>query len=538
MLHRPNPRGHRAQVVAYAVALIAVFAVISGADLTSTMSGQEATAPFADVDTYIEEEMDGSRIPGVALAIVEGGQVVHARGFGSDGHGGDVTPQTPFWIGSNTKSFTALAVMQLAEAGLIDLDAPVQRYLPDFTVADAEAAAQVTVRHLLNQTSGFSRADGIAIVAAAEEQTLQEAVDGFADLEFNRPVGESFEYSNPNFVVLGLLIEQVTGMSWGDYIQANIFDPLGMVDSYSTLEAAVAGGLTATHRYWFGFPVATEGTYIEGLAPTGYLYSSAEDLARYLITYLQSGQIDGARILSESGITEMLTGAANTRSFELQSRPFEARYGAGWFDGPFGVADDARWHGGTLPHFISWIVLLPETDQAVVVLVNASSQMPFAGANEVFARLPVGVVNLLRAEEPPTGLGLSRFYLIFDAVVLGVVAIQAWSMYLVARRRLTWPRGGLRSAFSFVPLVWEVGLSLAMSGVLATSWGANSQSIPDLMWTLVVVALLWLVTGVIRIARLFAARRGTQGTSPQDASDERGAPSRPSAGASSGGLGR
>ena len=95
-------------------------------------------------------------IPGASLAIIEGDRIVHMRGFGQARPGGETpTPQTPFFIGSLTKSITALAVMQLVEAGKVELDAPVQRYLPWFRVADPEASAQMTVRHLLNQTSGL-----------------------------------------------------------------------------------------------------------------------------------------------------------------------------------------------------------------------------------------------------------------------------------------------------------------------------------------------------------------------------------------------
>ena len=118
------------------------------------------------IDAYVEEQMHRLKIPGASLAIVEGGEIVHLRGFGRARPGGEApTPQTPFVLGSTTKSFTALAVMQLVEAGKIELDAPVQRYLPWFRVADPEASAQITVRHLLNQTSGMSLVAGMVCLA-------------------------------------------------------------------------------------------------------------------------------------------------------------------------------------------------------------------------------------------------------------------------------------------------------------------------------------------------------------------------------------
>ena len=114
---------------------------------------------FEKIDIYVEEQLKRLNVPGAALAIVEGDPIVHQRGFGRARPGGEApSPQTPFFIGSLTKSFTALAVMQLVEAGKVELDAPVQRYLPWFRVADPQASAQMTVRHLLNQTSGLPAA--------------------------------------------------------------------------------------------------------------------------------------------------------------------------------------------------------------------------------------------------------------------------------------------------------------------------------------------------------------------------------------------
>jgi CubicO group peptidase (beta-lactamase class C family) len=130
---------------------------------TPTAKPASGNAPFDAIDAYLEEQMRRLNLPGVSLAIVEGQQIVHLRGFGRARPGGEApSPQTPFFIGSLTKSFTALAVMQLVEAGQVELDAPLQRYLPWFRVADPQASAQITVRHLLNQTSGLSVWPGMA----------------------------------------------------------------------------------------------------------------------------------------------------------------------------------------------------------------------------------------------------------------------------------------------------------------------------------------------------------------------------------------
>jgi CubicO group peptidase (beta-lactamase class C family) len=135
------------------------------------------TSDFARIDAYVQAQLDESRMPGLALGIVQGDQVVHLQGFGkADDSGRAVTPQTPFIIGSTSKSFTALAVMQLVEAGKIQLDAPVRQYLPWFRVADTSASAAITIRQLLNQTSGLSTDTGRSLLVGSETDTLEQAV--------------------------------------------------------------------------------------------------------------------------------------------------------------------------------------------------------------------------------------------------------------------------------------------------------------------------------------------------------------------------
>src|SRR5215210_8416178 len=146
-----------------ALVLGALFALVAVGMVEASAAGasSESLPDFATIDRYVKKEMEQTRMPGVALGIVKADEVVHLKGFGeADSSGRKVTPQTPFIIGSLSKSFTALAIMQLVEAGKVELDAPVQRYLPWFRVADEEASARSTVGELRNHTSGLSRASG------------------------------------------------------------------------------------------------------------------------------------------------------------------------------------------------------------------------------------------------------------------------------------------------------------------------------------------------------------------------------------------
>src|SRR6184192_3535553 len=143
--------------------------------LLSVSAAAHSTEPdIASIDAYISAQMQANHIPGVALGLVHNDQIVHLRGFGTaDQSGRAVTPQTPFILASVSKSFTALAIMQLVEAGKVELDAPVQRYLPAFQVADPVASAQITVRHLLQHTSGIP---GTACETRVDAVTLEQYV--------------------------------------------------------------------------------------------------------------------------------------------------------------------------------------------------------------------------------------------------------------------------------------------------------------------------------------------------------------------------
>jgi len=168
------------------------------------------------IETYIEQEMDRNIIPGLSVGIIENGEIIYLRGFGqADLSNRQVTAQTPFIIGSMSKFFTALAVMQLVEAGKIDLDTPVQYYIPDFTLTDRESSALITTRHLLNQNSGISNIEGLRQCADMSDYSIGETVEKLKSTELAHPVGSRFMYSNSNYVVLELLVESVSGDTYG-----------------------------------------------------------------------------------------------------------------------------------------------------------------------------------------------------------------------------------------------------------------------------------------------------------------------------------
>src|SRR5688572_25327363 len=154
---------------------------------------QDSLTDFKAVDAYIGTRMKELGIPGAALVIIQGDQIVHLKAFGvADASGRLVTPQTPFFTGSTGKSFTSLAIMQLVEAGKIKLDEPVQTYVPWFRVADAKASARITVRQLLNQDSGLPQSIGQEQIANVDlsESAIENNVRALASITLIAPPGE------------------------------------------------------------------------------------------------------------------------------------------------------------------------------------------------------------------------------------------------------------------------------------------------------------------------------------------------------------
>ncbi len=268
----------------------------------------------AEIDAYVERSMARLQLPAVAIAVVEGDEIVHVRGFGRAlATGGPPTAQTPFFIGSLTKSITALAVLQLVEAGRIELDAPVQRYLPWFRVADPHASALITVRHLLHQTSGLPTATGELPLADfdGDPRAAVRQARALASCELAHAPGAVCVYCNMNYNLLGLVVEAAGGETYAEYVHRHIFVPLGMHHTYVHKAAAAQHGLALGHQLWFWRPrPASDLPIPAGSLPSGQVISCAEDMAHYLIALLNGGRYGREQVLSPPGVAELRRGAA------------------------------------------------------------------------------------------------------------------------------------------------------------------------------------------------------------------------------------
>ena len=250
-------------------------------------------APEGSIEDFIASEMPGSGAPGLSYAVVADGEVtsVGAHGVLRAGGESEVAPDIPFLIGSITKSFTALAVMQLVEAGRIDLDAETSRYLDAFS---GRPAGDITIRELLSHTSGFSTLQGND---TNRNDDLAHRVDSLAKVTPVYAPEERWAYSNLNYLILGRVIEVVSWQDYQAYVTANILEPVGMDHSF-VADGEVHDSMATGHRPWFWTkrPMGDNRTD-RATAPQGGIVASANDLARYL-QMMMNGEDD---VLSAEG---------------------------------------------------------------------------------------------------------------------------------------------------------------------------------------------------------------------------------------------
>jgi CubicO group peptidase (beta-lactamase class C family) len=422
----------------------------AGSDLLPT-SDQEK------IDAYLQSRMRIANIPGLALGVVRGGQVVYLKGYGIAGPDGrSVTPQTQFILGSTSKSFTALAVMQLVEAGKIDLDAPVTSYLPWFRTADLIASNQITVRNLLNQDSGLGVFAGRQGLADNDQSStaLEQGVRQYAGLELSRPVGRAYEYTNVNYAILGMIVQAVSQKPYEEFVQSEIFSPLDMKHSAAAITDPVVKDIASGYRYWFFWPAVFEAPYPRRMTPAGFLISTAEDMSHYLIAQLNGGAYAKQQVLSSQGIDTLHTAGAKMGP--------SSSYGMGWIirGQPGSRIID---HTGDTSNFHSNMLLLPDQQIGIVILTNISGYSHINAIN-----IPIeGVAAILLGHDLPASVDPPANWIdpLLPLVPLFILVVWITGSYLFIKRwqqlRNLPPRGAQWFWRYFLPL----GIDLILASI-------------------------------------------------------------------------
>jgi CubicO group peptidase (beta-lactamase class C family) len=368
------------------------------------------------VERFVVEQLAAWEVPGCAVAVVRGGRVELAGGWGlRDREAGlPVTQDTLFAIGSVTKSFTATAVGGLVDEGLLEWDRPLRDYVPGVRLHDPLATDRLTIVDLLSHRSGLPRHDLTWIGQPARSRA--EIVRSLRFLPLSRDLRQEFQYCNLGYLVAGHVVEAVSGVPWEDFVQGRLLGPLGMRRSNLSVDEMLADDDHAaayTRRNGVIAPVPQRP--LPAMAPAGAINSSAADMARWLLAQLDGGQLDGAAVMSAGTAKRQLTPHMLMPDAGDVPGLTQYAYGLGWSIGRYRDHRIAM-HAGGIDGFQTHCMLLPDDGVGVVVLTNTSASLMHLVVacrmvDELLGAEPLDVFSFLKPR--------------FDAVMAGIGEAKA-----------------------------------------------------------------------------------------------------------------
>ncbi|RFU86022.1 class A beta-lactamase-related serine hydrolase [Streptomyces triticagri] len=494
-------------IVAAAAAPASSAAQATGSTATaSTASESTATLDPAAIDRFVRDYMAQTRLPGAVVAVTRGDRVVHTAGYGHTASGKAMTAGTRVPVASLSKAMTALAVMQLVEAGKVDPDRPVHRYLPEFTMADGRAG-KITVRQLLTQTSGMADSS-YPDLTRAQPHSLREAVAAMREAPLAAEPGTRHRYHNPNYFVAARLVEVVSGQPFDSYLTERLFGPLGMtrtasVDTSTQMPDRARGYVRA---YGSTVPVSHPRWFTAG----GHgVVSTADDFAQWLIAQNNQGVSgDGRRIAD----------AATLRATHTPPRsPDDTEYAMGWRESREDGEPRQLQHTGQLLTHNSMATLLPGSKVGIAVVTNTGML-----AGDDAPQIVQGLVDLAEGRKPqvaePFSMTadwvLAALTLLAAALgVRGTLRARRWARRTAGR---PWWRVALRLLPGTLPILLLSQLA-ALAGLLMNRSGTLQQVCYAWPALVVCTATAALAATAVLVGRLLAAlghRRRTRATAP------------------------
>lgn len=366
--------------------LATTFFVLSGCAPEPQPESNTSVLSEAYVDQAAEHIMAEYQIPGMAVAVVQDGNVVHMKGYGERefGTGLSVTPTTLFKIASVSKNFTTAALARLVDEGKIAWDDPVRKHMPEFKMADSWVTEEFTIRDMLIHNSGLNLGAGdLMFWPEPNDFTRQDILHGLQFLPLTSSFRSEYAYDNLMYVLAGELTERVAGMPWEQFIEQQLMQPLGMDYCFAgPIPEYAQAHLAQPHAVVDGKPKVVRRDAADTTipsAPAGGIRCSVQSLTQWMKMQLNSGTLaadDGKiRIIEAATHKEMWSPQTimpvSQRAKAWDSTHFSA-YGLGWrlndFDGYLRVH-----HTGSLHGMYSYLSFFPELDVGMVVLMNRAS---------------------------------------------------------------------------------------------------------------------------------------------------------------------
>jgi CubicO group peptidase (beta-lactamase class C family)/D-alanyl-D-alanine dipeptidase len=317
----------------------------------------------AELRRFIEREMRDKALPALSIALVDDQRTVWAEGFGWENPTDSIpaTAETVYRVGSVSKLFTDIGIMQLVERGELDLDAPVSRYLPDFQPKNPYETA-ITLRQLMSHRSGLGREPPVGSYFDSAEPSLAQTVASLNDTELVYEPGTRTKYSNAAIGTVGYILERTQGEPFARYLERAVLDPLGMQRSSFEPRPEIVQKLAKAQMWTYDGRTFEAPTFQLGMAPAGSMYSTVTDLGRFLSALFAGGRGPGGQVLKPETLAEMWTPQFAPPGATVG---FGIGFGLGELDGHRRIG-----HGGAIYGFATELAALPDEKLGVVVVTT------------------------------------------------------------------------------------------------------------------------------------------------------------------------
>lgn len=351
---------------------------------------QLSTAALDGLDQFVSAEMKTWKVPGIAIAVVQNGQVIYSHGFGMRDVKGNlpVTTKTIFAIGSISKSFTSLSMGMLNDEGRLDWDKPVRNYMPEFQMFDPVASERMTPRDLISHRVGMAGHD---LVWYSSDFSREDLVRRLRFLQSDHDFRSQYHYNNMLVMTAGYLVGKISGNGWENFVQQRIFDPLQMKSSnFSVADSQKSSDFSHPYRKDDHSGAISEIPFhsANSIGPAGSINSNVEDMARYAIFQLGNGKIGDRQLVSEANLKLNHTAQVPMPQGATPKEIGPRSYAMGWVISSY-RGHPLWWHNGGIDGFYALLTLLPDDNFGVVVLTNLldSDPVPEIVAYHIYDRL-------------------------------------------------------------------------------------------------------------------------------------------------------
>ncbi|MGM0838346.1 MAG: serine hydrolase domain-containing protein [Bacillota bacterium] len=439
-----------------------------------------------EIQAFMDQALEEYNIPGASLTVIQNGTTIFQNNWGQMSSGEAVTEDTTFLIGSVSKPLTSLAAMLLVEEAKINLDSPIDDYIPWFTYYSEEEKS-ITVRHLLNQTSGIRAYDGLKVTDIYDQTyDITQAVKKLSGVTLGNPPGEVYEYNSANYLLLGAIIESVSGQPFATFMEQQIFSPLGMSNTTADYERALQLGFVPGYQSWLGQPMKSKGMYDHAGAPYGYMTSTANDLTRFI-----DFMLNGDELLSEEGLQLLKSPPEN-----------DAHYGLGWHFPKTGI--QYPYHTGATPDYRAEVFLLPEKNLGAVLLTNKFHEFEAVS----YLSMMEGIRSIMDGENPSLVDLDSRIQWITLGTFLLLAILLAVSIYRLIKKEAVNKKRWL--FIGSIMILSAAGIIPLFTSVIGVSWRTLGLFVPDIQFLIKCLVVVLAVYGIGIIWTV--ARRGSGGS--------------------------